>query len=166
MNKEEVKNLDKRFNEAIDEVIEEARKEGLSVYQWLEKHYNEFNEEVVLDGLYDEFLNMYINKVPSEFSGKIPESFEEFLNESLKAIDCRLEALEYNRKYKISGFEPLKKLGLISEIKGLPKGFGEPLLSEDIDFFEEILKRTKEVIKKYLINPDLFKDWNEKRRYR
>jgi len=148
--KEEIQNLQKRFEQAIDQVIDEARKEGLSVYQWLEKHYKEWDDKVILDGLYEDFMDMYINQVPSEISGKIPLSFEEYLQDSLKAIELRLQALEYNRRYKTSGFEPLKKSGMIEEIKDLPKGFGEPLASEDIDFFEMILKKTKETIQNYL----------------
>lgn len=158
-----MKDPQKIFDEAIDEVIKEARQEGLSVYQWLEKHYDEFKEEVILDGLYEEFMNMYVNSIPSEFSGKVPQSFEEFLKESLQAVDYRLNSLAFNRRWKTAGFEPLKRLGVLDEVQGLPKGFGEPLRSEDIDFLEEILKRTKEVIKKYLSNPSLFKEWNEKK---
>jgi hypothetical protein len=149
MNKK-TQDLQKRFEEAIDLVIEEARQQGLSVYQWLEKHYREWNDEVIIEGLYEDFLNMKVNNVPSEISGKIPQTFEEYLNDSLKAIEYRLRALEFNKKYKTSGFEPLKKMGIIEEIKGLPKGFGEPLSSEDIEFFEMILKKTKETIENYL----------------
>jgi len=148
--KKEIENLQKRFEEAIDLVIEEAKAQGLSVYQWLEKHYKDWDEKTIIDGLYEDFMNMYINGVVSEISGKVPQSFEEYLNDSLKAIEYRLKALEYNKKYQTSGFEPLKKIGIIEQIEGLPKGFGEPLKAEDIDFFEMILKKTKETIENYL----------------
>lgn len=145
-----MKDPQKIFDEAIDEIIKEARAEGLSVYQWLMKHYDEFDKEAVLKGLYDNFIDMIIHQVPSEFSGRVPQSFEEYLSECLKAIEYRLASLQYNKKYKISGYESLKKTGLLNEIQGLPKGFGEPLKSEDVDFLEEVLKRTRDLIKEYL----------------
>lgn len=146
-----MKDIQKVFDEAFDEIIKEARSEGLSVYQWLEKHYDEFNKEMILKGLYDGYVDMVVNNVPSEFSGRVPESFEEYLGECLKALEYRLKSLEYNKRFKTSGFSGLKRLGLIEEMKDLPKGLGEPLASEDVDFLEEVMKRTRDLIKCYLM---------------
>jgi len=142
--------IQKQFYSAIDDIIEEARKEGLSVYQWLENHYTELDRDTVIEGLYENYLDMRANETPSEISGKIPVDFEDYLKDSLKAVEYRLNALKFNKKAKVSGFDKLKKEGIVDDVEGLPKGFGEPLRPEDIEFFEIILNRTKEIIINYL----------------
>lgn len=151
----EIKNI-------VSDLELETRKRGLSsVKDLLKESYTGFKREYILDELYENFMQCVNQKISKEPWGKGRwsgnDTFEEFLSYTQKEASSRLEELEWKKQTQYPSYEGI--IHLLPKMNNVPKGIGESLKIEDFEFYEEILKKTIEMIKDCLSNQKLLNSY-------
>lgn len=151
------------IKDEVDILIEEARKAGYtSVKDYVKDVYKTWDEKVqlnVLEGIYESFLEAVQNEMSKEPYAKgcwsAEDNFELWLSFSLKCIEKRLDDMKWRINNPSPSFSGL--LPYIDDMKDVPDGVGEALTKEDYEFYELILRKTKELIFDVLNNPEKLK---------
>ena len=146
--------------EAMNFLMKKARENGYKDWRRFlaEEVFRNWNEEDVIYQSYQDFLEACQLHEKKAFSDDErwgeDSTFEEWVAESLQVISMRLEQLEKQRKNTKPSFQKLanlveegEKIGLKSDI--ITPGVGEVPPPEIFEFYEEVLKRTRETLIKF-----------------
>jgi hypothetical protein len=147
-------------------LAEEAKQKGYpSVKDYLKTRFKNWDKEekyLLIDELYNEFLDAVAYSKETWFDKKynVNSTFLEFLSDCLKTIESRLEELDWKRRTEYPSFPGL--YNLVSEPSSVLPGAGEKLSIEDYEFYELLLKKSKETIKEIFSKPELVDDFLKK----
>jgi hypothetical protein len=158
------KNDQESLELSIDLLIKEAKERGYdSVLDYVKATFQCWDKSAtvgVVDEIYENFLLCVQEGVSKEPWGNgkwdTNSTFREFLSHTLKQIDSRLEELEWKKKTRYPAFAGLIKL--LPDMTNVPKGVGESMSMEDYEFYELILRKTKEIVSSMLNNDQYYEE--------
>lgn len=145
-------------SEVINYLTKIAEREGYENWRvYLAEKVRQWSEEDFIYMSYQNFLeavNLQEKKAFSEERWNTESTFEEWVAESIKVIYMRLDQLEKEKKERPINFPDLARQVEESEKEGIPislniKGIGEQTDIVLFEFYEEILKRSLETLKKF-----------------
>lgn len=159
-----VKSIDrtKDLEDAIDIVIREAKERGYETFlDYVKDTFQSWSKEVqvaIIEGLYDEFLDAVQNtksKEPwADGVWNTDSTFLEWLSYVPKEIEKQLDDMKWRIKTQYPSFAGL--LDFLPDLKDAPSGLGTGLSKENYEFFELILRKTKELVESLLRDEQKF----------
>ena len=147
-----------RFENEVQELWHIAQERGYETLKdFIASLYNSWDEEqeiLVISQLYNSFL-LAIQQGVEDRSGEkvwgLEDTFRDWLYHSKRNLIKRLEELKIDYKKGKTSFSSYNNL--LVDMDNLPGRVGEPLRTEDRDFYELVLRRTKETVEKAIKNP-------------
>lgn len=135
-------------------LVKKAKELGYKDYRYylMEIFHKQWNDDDVIFELYDSYIDACAKKSPKAFSegtwGK-NDTFEDYLAEAEKVIEMRLDQLRKERKQKPESFTDPNIQQLSEQGNLIIEGVGEQPETILYEFYEEILRRTKEAIERW-----------------
>lgn len=148
----------KRFENEVQELWHIAQERGYETLKdFIASLYNSWDEEqeaLVISQLYNSFLFAIQQGVEDRSGEKIwglEDTFKDWLYHSKRNLVKRLEELKIDYKKGNPSYSSYKLI--LPDMENMPGRVGESLRAEDRDFYELVLRRTKETVEKAIKNP-------------
>lgn len=159
-----IKNVTNDVKEDIDLLWEEAKAKGYpSVLEYVKSRYQVFDRSVkkeVLNEIYQTFLTAVQHKEDKAPWGRgqwdSHSTFLEYLSYSSKEAASRLDELDWKLKTQYPSFAGMIKM--LPSMTNVPHGIGQGMSKEDYEFYELVLRKTKELIDECLKTPEIIND--------
>lgn len=144
------------LDDAVLALLKEAKEQGYETVKDYVKakfqNWNSATEKLIIEELYTDFVDVILHRaskapfakgVWDEFS-----TFQEWLEHNKKMALYRLEQLEEERKEKPTNYPGV--VPFLPDMNDVSPGVGGQISFEDAEFYNEILRKTIEVLNKYL----------------